>query len=542
MMNDAMMKIANPQFPRTTVRRGFTLTELLIAVGLAMLVLYGVNRVFTATSDTIGTGSALSEANRTLRAVEGNLSSDFNPQINPLTGAEVPGTGILPSVTAAYDHKQPAIAIRVQEIAAFNSKADREADVDGAVGTYDPTNSGTEIPIPTIGNLGARRHRIDTVSFFISGKVEGSVGVFTGSFRRQTGQINSGRETLVTDLEKPLEHAWVWYGHTRLPDDPASLNLLSSNYRQPGTTGSKNEYAADWVLGRRATVISDREDYGQVAYEPGFVNDANGVPMYYYRDAAAPAGIPVGFGTTGTGASGDIASPASGPLAFVNTNGANDARVAATDPNGATLLQSSIYDLLAIVDGIGIVPTGLYAPATGTGVYGAFNTGSGAAANFWQAITQDRTATGPAFRFNANPFVGAPLITQGGALPASFKTALNSPILARACTQFIVEFAGDMDSSGQIDVRTAGGVSGIQWYGLPRYVDGGVGDVIMPPAGPYLVRNDSATAVPTAAFVWGPAELAAGPRPSLIRITVTIVDTNNRLQDGMTREFVYRVR
>ena len=81
-------------------RRGFTLTELLISVALALIVLYGVNKVFSTTATTIGVGNALRTANNTLRAVQGNLDSDFNSRLDS-SGVEIPGTGILPAIPTA---------------------------------------------------------------------------------------------------------------------------------------------------------------------------------------------------------------------------------------------------------------------------------------------------------------------------------------------------------------------------------------------------------------------------------------------------------
>jgi len=502
-------------------RRGFTLTEVLISIGLALLIIYGVNVVFKATADTIGTGQSVSEANRGLRGIDTNLASDFNPQVDSV-GVEVPGTGIISiaSATVTNPQRQPAIAIRNQVINAFASKLDYDLDFDKNVITYDPTQDGPPEPaIPT--TLGPRTHRIDTLSFFTSGKT-GPVGTELGSFRRQTGQIMNGRESLTTELGKPAEAAWVWYGHGNLPDNPDSTVLLPTNYRQPGQ-GTKNAFAADWVLARKAVLILKRDTIGVLTPPDGYVFDAKGYPMYFYRATNAADLSPVGYNS----------------VAAYSGNGAhvNDT-LAAGD---GMYIQSGLYDIAALTDGVGDA-------IALTGLYQKFATN---VAMLWVQLVED--GAGNAYRFNVNPFVTPPMISQPGQLSASAKTALSSAIIAPGCTQFIVEFAGDFDTTNGVDVRSedpdgAGPlapIQSIQWYGLLRDADGNGSLDVVPltgsPAGTKAFERTSAAGVYNC--VWGPTNFDdVKQRPSLIRITVTLVDGNNRLQDGITREFIYRVR
>ena len=61
-------KLATGHWPLPTARRGFTFTEILIALALILILLIGVSQVFTITSRTIGAGQSLSVAMRAQRA------------------------------------------------------------------------------------------------------------------------------------------------------------------------------------------------------------------------------------------------------------------------------------------------------------------------------------------------------------------------------------------------------------------------------------------------------------------------------------------
>jgi hypothetical protein len=161
-------------------------------------------------------------------------------------------------------------------------------------------------------------------------------------------------------------------------------------------------------------------------------------------------------------------------------------------------------------------------------------------------------------------------------------------------TQFIVEFAGDFyDQSipaepeplGTIDYvpDVATGGAKIRWYGMPRDTDGAAGmsanDTqplsVPPPAraggtnpppsrftgafpSPALAEKPRAAAAPYV-FAWAPTvgvQPVASPgggapgtpgdpsyiRPSLIRITMELIDPNGRLEDGQRIELVFRMK
>src|SRR5687768_4933266 len=63
---------------RTQQAYGFTLTELMISIGMILILMTGVTYVFRTTADAVGTGSALSEITRAQRSLHTVLPSDIS--------------------------------------------------------------------------------------------------------------------------------------------------------------------------------------------------------------------------------------------------------------------------------------------------------------------------------------------------------------------------------------------------------------------------------------------------------------------------------
>jgi hypothetical protein len=186
-------------------------------------------------------------------------------------------------------------------------------------------------------------------------------------------------------------------------------------------------------------------------------------------------------------------------------------------------------------------------------------------------------------RFNANPFPNRPFNSK--------KMGQRHQILAEACTQFIVEFAGDFVTQdpttgnrtgtapdGVIDFERVGSIRQIRWYGMPRDVNGdglvnatSGGDVVPlrdfrgasapferhlpPPESNYMTAITDVGAGPNGYFgpngtryvcVWGPNELdrtnaAFAGVPSMLRIIVELRDPEGKLTQPVTQEYVFRV-
>ena len=96
------------------LRRGFTLIELMISIAIVLILMLGINYVFSTSSKTIGTGLALSAVTRDMRNARSVMQSDFD------NAKSVEDAG-----------KMPAIIIQSEYNYAFMNKKDRLSDNDG---------------------------------------------------------------------------------------------------------------------------------------------------------------------------------------------------------------------------------------------------------------------------------------------------------------------------------------------------------------------------------------------------------------------------
>lgn len=191
-------------------RRGFTLTELMIAIALVLLLMVGVTKVFQLTSDTIGAGMAISSITRDQRAAQNVFERDFEGLAN----------------------NHPALAIWGQQTPGY---------LDRAALDNDPTNAAPEI------------FRTDRLGMFI-----------TGDFQRQTANDGS----LASSVSS--QQAYVWYGHLVLPDAGGNMMFQPANtvpitpgaiitggdFRNPGNPN--NYFARQWVLGRNVMLLKQK--------------------------------------------------------------------------------------------------------------------------------------------------------------------------------------------------------------------------------------------------------------------------------------------
>ena len=199
--------------PASRKNHAFTLVELMISLGIALLLIYGINLIFRAVTDTIKTGNALSNATRRMRAIDSALTNDFEGQVfdrqirgtggisPPTPPVDLRVTGILPvsdydstdPVLVATQSRQPAITIFCKRQTAFLNAADEKADLDGNPGTFDLDENGVETPVAEdfgtntvlFAILNQRVHRLDTVSFFAG-----------GTFIPKAGRFGSGGDAL----------------------------------------------------------------------------------------------------------------------------------------------------------------------------------------------------------------------------------------------------------------------------------------------------------------------------------------------------------
>lgn len=588
---DARATQSKIQNPTSKIRTAFTLVEVMISMALVLVLMLGVNQIFTTTADVVGHGQALSTVVRDNRAVQSVLYNDFR--------VTAPGGG-------------PSLTISSSVTAAFRNRADELGDIDYSQGTWaanafavptqardtairtvDLNNDGTEgentpgifgenpgepgeHPSPFVYN--ERNHRTDILSLF--GR---------DLFRRQTG--NDGSFVGATTSTE----AWIWYGHLNRPAVAVGAGSGSGIAPGYGTSASAsnpgNFYTSDWTMGRMAMLLVAPEDDGD-----GVINDADNMSNnenHYPRSAA----------TDGTQSTIQMLSP----LAYWTRTKRTgfQSEVTAT-------IQTSRYDLAATtIDQVEqdiVTASGPTPAAFGEHWWQKMLLHSGSPSALPNAAAIDNPLLIRDYRFWGEPLFTRPL--------DSASAARMSPILLTGCSQLIVEYAGNYvaqnPADGSIvaangkytagilftdtetdyvveDVEGPGGavpVRRTRWYGMWRDDNGdgeiefdGTGDSggrlpdVMPlgyfmegiggapadfPSHERVMPDTNVTIDnPTSTryiCVWGPPgsyasdpDFAANmgsiepPRPQMIRITVVLDDPNGRLAEGQKYEYVFRM-
>lgn len=495
--------------------RGFTLVELMISVALVLILMLAISWIFGQTTATISTGIAAADVGREHRGSWRTLRNDFEVMI--------PGD------------QQPGIIIHSDAVPAFRDRTMREADLDHAtvpanlkgeaISTRDMDGDNVEGEASVAGEnstgwqTNERIHRVDRLSFYTRSGTP---------YVRKTAPDGSLIDPSVTSSE-----AWIWYGLLALPTDADGDGVLEytfpgSSDRTPPTTPNVFEdpdryqagYYSNWILGRVVTLLVD------------------------------PTTTPTPTGVIEAGAY---------PAPLAGNSPADTARPAQYGPAGPWVIQQSRFDVALTTAEL-------------------MRRGNGTAAGTWFAPFN--------YAFHAKSFV-QPAPTGP---VRSAEAARTVPVFMPGAAQFIVEFAGDFYQqaatetfkSNVIDYDdVGGGIRRIRWYGRPRDVDGdgfatGVDDVkpivpgrwnlshsgtntpwpsVLPPIGPPTNMANIAVEHPfdsgfgpgtgyVAAFRSPDVPSAAFPndrKPSMIRLTITLVDRQGRLQEGQTIEHILRV-
>ena len=131
--------------PRTS-RPAFTLLELMISVALALLMILGINEVFSLTSKTVGAGQSLTSAFQYDRSAQGVIAADFQ-QAAPMSTT-------------------PGFIIESAYAFAFRNKADQLGDSDGRADTMDLPAAASPSRPPSSGRAATG---LDRIGFFSRG-------------------------------------------------------------------------------------------------------------------------------------------------------------------------------------------------------------------------------------------------------------------------------------------------------------------------------------------------------------------------------------
>ncbi|HET6248029.1 MAG TPA: prepilin-type N-terminal cleavage/methylation domain-containing protein [Tepidisphaeraceae bacterium] len=214
---------------RSSYHSAFTLIELLVSIGIALLLVVGVNTVFKVTAQTVGAGNSLLNANRDARTVFQTFFVDMS-SVDPVPAAgSTSGDG-------------PFFVIRSEHCFAFRNRDDQQ----GATSQTDPSTDANLFPnypgnqIPVVLTH-FRSHRVDRMAFFARGQ-----------FARQT--TSNG-----TQFVSPTagNEALIYIGHSQQPSS-AALSTGGTWYDPASGTQNSNPnnyYASDWMLSRMAMIL-----------------------------------------------------------------------------------------------------------------------------------------------------------------------------------------------------------------------------------------------------------------------------------------------
>lgn len=513
-----------------TRRSAFTLIELLISVALVLILVLGVNQVFSIASKGVGAGQAMSTVVRDNRAASSIIYEDL--RLSDFENA-------------------PFITITSHVIPAFLDDPDQKGDLDGNILTRDFNGDNNEnsnaLETSRYAAPDPRVHRADIFNFFMSG----------GQFRRTTGNDTEFVNSLTS------QEAWVSYGHVKMWDHTGTVDVAGA-YKDPGAVAPNpdNFFARDWILGRMPIILV-QPTLTPPAVTPGIL-DQRGVDQRHLIQTAATI-LPI----SQMAASDQNMQGASGLRAF-RTEEARLDLAAMTLATAASELRSAI-------------------PAT-PGWYNQFNYRFFCNPYIVKPHTSRQMAQAAPFfiqgctQFTVE-YAGDFLLQTPatGAVERWYGQVKTPPEIA----------AGVENTDKQIDFVVTPTGRKVRWYGMPRNVDtsddlplsagplaagpmvkGTGADVtggfstyldVVPlrdmirtaPAGgpgfpgapfervmPAAKANYAATAATgmlaadTYLCAWGPDDIV---RPKMIRITVTLDDLNGRLSEGQTYEYVVQL-
>ena len=550
----------------------FTIIEVLISIAIALLLILGINQVFSIAQQTSGAGTTALGQVEAARGAQAVFQTDFN---NAVTGPDSPGIVIVSEPVYAYRNRQDLLS-------------NRSTAANAVQFINDPVNTNNSTGIQqSLTATNSRVHRIDRIMFFTRGTAP-----------RQTSDAPG-----LTSPTAWLE-SFVWFGHLALPRNyqynqqhqpysgpiPNYPNpFTSGDFRNPGDPGTNpqaattynpnNYFASDWVLGRMPIVL-------------------------------VPFATPNSAGTAET----TMAAPTVGstPLTIMAVNNTSPAQAFQETAQGQLTavtpvwpLYSSRYDMaFTSIDGmrqaLANIPT----------------TNNFSRPAWWQHLSGVVVQPPGNFPFDVRyeadslplrpPQQPTPPTQQQLGQWASAVAARQAPMFLRGCSQFIVEFAGDFitqdnnpnsvnfgkpvlngaQPDGEIDFTVSVLPSGekvkrIRWYGFPRDIgspptpnapqpagtpDGHITwqDDVVPVrdvsnqinGGPYPFerwvnttlpqRNDYAFPVNQVqvgsqyicAWGWDTPNVL---RPKMIRITIALDDPSGRLNGEQYFEYVFNL-
>lgn len=208
-----MTRAAHPRRLVRVPRRGFTLLEILVAVGAVALVSLGLAAIFSAVGETVSGGRRVSQLNQYAQLIEAQMRRDFERMTDD---------GFLvirqqwadPSADAAFDPAVDRVAVSAQDTS-------------------------------------PRARRIDEILFFAR------------------GEYTTARQPMSPEITPRATSARIYYGHgqPRVIDraagslylDPALDDANNDPNAILGRQGATNpsRFASDWILARHVTILAE---------------------------------------------------------------------------------------------------------------------------------------------------------------------------------------------------------------------------------------------------------------------------------------------
>lgn len=257
---------SNPSPCRRRTASGFTLTELLVAVGAVVLLTVGIGQVFRQVSKLVGTGTAVAETDQLARAIERQLRDDFSSLSR--FGSDQTYIAIRNRRLGDIDRSE---SVNGNERPLYIRLDDRQDEIRGSItNPYGPDGRGVTVRLDEISFLAFAGDARRFVSF------QQAEGLGTQPVESAVARIQYGhglRPGLDPDFDasRPVGQVGgtgpINFPRRQLRADQANLNDPWG--RAFGAPRSRNEFAGDFMLLRQSMML-----YGGLA--AGYVGSGGG--------------------------------------------------------------------------------------------------------------------------------------------------------------------------------------------------------------------------------------------------------------------------
>lgn len=312
--------------------KGFTLVEMLVAIGIVAFLVVGIGQIFRSVGGLVSVGTAVSEVDQMARAIERQMRDDFEA----LSATLSEDTFIAIRMREIGDVNRNG-TLDSNEVAVYLSQEDRDADIrDMGDGLFNqPYEAGSR----------AVTRRLDEIAFLVNPTVAGRGGY--ASFQLDRFESNAPQATSQASriyygqaLRPPRDPNWPpESGMANPPRVPQRIFLPDGDFGEGvprfdvGADTEKNRFytqlgeeyvgtpddfqnatgrnanAGEWILARQALVLVGGEASGSGGTPPGptiaagpdnereyalYIRDTETIhrlwlPEFYQRDHQGPA-------------------------------------------------------------------------------------------------------------------------------------------------------------------------------------------------------------------------------------------------------------